>query len=258
MTNIETMADALDRAASGCQAIAQLSGGIDVATAYAIQNRSIARRIERCERPIGVKMGFTSRAKMAQMGVSDMIVGQLTDAMLVEDGAMLDLGRFIHPRVEPELAFLLCKPVSGTVTAIEAQAAIEAVAPAMEIIDSRYLDFRFNLADVIADNASSSGLVIGAWASMQRDLSNLGMVMSFDGRPVQIGSSAAILGNPVRALIAAARLSSAAGIELRAGDIVMAGAATAAETLAPNTAVRLDVQHIGRAEFVTNGKGDNA
>ena len=102
-------------------------------------------------------MGFTSRAKMVQMGVDDMIWGRLTNSMLVEDGGEIDISNYVHPRVEPEIAYLLKAPLSGPLSTAEAWNAVEAVAPAMEIIDSRYENFKFTVEDVVADNSSSSG-----------------------------------------------------------------------------------------------------
>ena len=96
-------------------------------------------------------------------------------------------------------------------------AAVGAIAPAMEIIDSRYQNFKFALPDVIADNSSSSGFVVGDWSRPDQDFSNLGLVMEVNGRPVEIGSTAAILGNPSRSLVAAARLAGAALGRLEAG-----------------------------------------
>lgn len=250
MTDIERYAETVDEAARTATAIPQFNGELSESDAYAVQAASIVRRLARGERRIGMKLGFTSRAKMVQMGVSDLIWGRLTDRMLVEEGASLDLGRFIHPRVEPEIAFLIGKRLSGSVSMMEAQNAIAAVAPAMEIIDSRYMNFKFSLGDVVADNASSSALVIGPWRREAVDIANLGMVMQFDGIPTQIGSSAAILGHPLRAVVAAARLAAAAGEELKEGDILLAGSATNAEALRPGVHVRLDVQYLGAAEFL--------
>lgn len=249
MTNIEDYAQIVDEAARTAIAIDQFNDRFNVTEAYEIQRASIARRLARGERRIGLKLGFTSRAKMVQMGVNDMIWGRLTDAMLVEDGGEIDFTRYVHPRVEPEIAFLIGKPLSGQVSMPQAQAAVEAVAPAMEIIDSRYRNFKFSLSDVVADNASSSSFVIGAWRRANPDIANLGMVMHFDGAAAQIGSSAAILGHPLRALVAAARLSAEAGEELVPGDILLAGAATNAEALRPGVAVRLEVQNLGTVEF---------
>ena len=194
-------------------------------------------------------MGFTSRAKMQQMGLADVIWGRLTDAMQVEEGGNVERSRFVHPRVEPELAFLLKKPLSGNVTGPEALAAVEAIAPALEIIDSRYQDFKFTLPEVIAENASSSGFVIGGWHDPRIDFSNLGLVLSIDGRPVQMGSTAALLGHPLRSLVAAARLSAAAGEPLQAGWIVLAGGATPAEWIRPGQHVSVEMQTLGSAAF---------
>ncbi len=251
MVDIQKLARAVDEAARDARAIAQLSRETDLTEAdgYAVQAASIARRLDRGERRIGVKMGFTSRAKMVQMGIDDMIWGRLTDGMIVEDGDAIALADYVHPRVEPEVAFLLNKPLAAPVTAAEAMAAVEAVAPAIEIIDSRYRDFKFSLADVVADNCSSSGIVVGAWQRADSDPTNLGMVLEFNGRPRQIGSSAAILGDPARSLVAAARLSTAAGEPLEAGWIVMAGGATAAEALSAGDHVRNVVQRLGTASL---------
>jgi len=247
--NISSVAETLDGAAFSAKATPQLGEALSLDEAYAVQAASLQHRYDRGETQIGMKMGFTSRAKMAQMGVDEMIWGRLTDAMLVEEGSEVSINKYVHPRVEPELCFLLSKPLEGKITALEAQSAIEAVAPAIEIIDSRYENFKFSLTDVVADNSSSSGVVIGPWNADLKDYSNLGMILSINGHPKQIGSTAAILGHPVRALVAAARLMAERGETLNAGDIVMAGGATAAVALAPGDVVTLEAQTLGRVGF---------
>src|SRR5579862_8574554 len=204
MADIKTIAAHVDDAARYAKEIPQLADPISLEDAYAIQKLSLARRYDRGEKQVGIKMGFTSRAKMVQMGVHDMIWGRLTDAMIVEDGGATSIAKYVHPRIEPEIAFLLKHDLVGTVTPMQAQAAIEAVAPAVEIIDSRYQAFKFSLTDVVADNSSSSGFVVGPWHRPDLDCANLGIVVSFNGSPVLIGSTAAILGNPIRSLVAAA------------------------------------------------------
>jgi 2-oxo-3-hexenedioate decarboxylase len=255
MVDITALGTLLDDAARNATAVEQISAQhqLSLEDAYSIQKAAIARRLARGERRVGIKMGFTSRAKAAQMGVHDMIWGRLTDSMIVEDGGTIAFMRYVHPRVEPELAFLLKAPLAGLVTEPQALAAVEAIAPAMEIIDSRYQNFKFSLNDVVADNASSSGFVVGPWQRPDLDFSNLGMVLSFNGRPVQIGSSAAILGHPLRSLVAAARMAAAGGEQLEPGAIVMAGGATAAEALSPGLYVETEVQHLGRVAFTVQG-----
>ncbi len=247
MMQHEKLAERVDDAARTAKAIRQLTetDKLDVHQAYEIQSLSLKRRYARGERLVGVKMGLTSRAKMVQVGVDEVIWGRLTDAMRIEEGGSLSRSGYIHPRIEPEIAFLLKAPLAGDVSGAEAMAAVEAVAPAMEIIDSRYRDFKFTLSDVVADNSSSSGFVLGPWARPDQDISNLGMLMEVDGRPVQIGSSAAILGHPIRSLIAAAGLVSRAHGRLESGWIVLAGAATAAHPLAVGQYVRTTIQNLG-------------
>ena len=253
--NIAELAKQVDDAALNASSIEQLSlkNKFDLAQAYSIKEASIARRLGRGESLIGIKMGFTSQAKMIQMGVDDMIWGRLTNTMLLEEGGQLDLGNFIHPRIEPEIAFVLKKPLVGEVTAAQALSAVEAIVPAMEVIDSRYQNFKFSLEDVVADNSSSAGVVMGNWHSPKTDIDNLGMVLEFNGKPVQIGSSAAILGRPIRSLVAAARLAGEANLELQEGWIIMAGAATAAQAITPNTHIATRVEKLGALSIKSNG-----
>jgi 2-oxo-3-hexenedioate decarboxylase len=141
------------------------------------------------------------------------------------------------------------EPLCGQVTPAQALAAVEAIAPALEIIDSRYQDFKFSLPEVIADNASSSGFVIGPWQDPHQDFSNLGLTLSIDGRTVQVGSTAALLGHPLRSLVAAARLAELADEPLQAGWIVMAGGATPAEWIRPGQYVCIEMERFGRTGF---------
>lgn len=246
------LARIVDAAALKGTAIPQLSathGEISVEAAYGVQALSIARRLSRGEHLVGMKMGFTSRAKMIQMGLSDQIWGRLTSGMQLADGGTMHFERFVHPRFEPEVAFLLNKPLSGPVSPVQALAAVEAVAPAMEIIDSRYENFKFSLSDVVADNSSSSGFVLGGWRPPTIDLANLGMICEVDGRPVQIGSTAAILGHPLRSLAAASRIAAQHGFELRPGWVIMAGAATAATYVKPGQHLRVSAEVLGNVDL---------
>lgn len=250
MSTLAEFARILDDAARTATAVPQLTEdhpNLTVEDAYAIQALSMGLRYERGERRVGVKMGLTSRAKMQQVGVSEAV--WLTNAMRLAEGGDLVRARYVHPRAEPEIAYIIGKPLSGDVSPAEALAAVEAVAPAVEIIDSRFRNFKFTLPDVVADNASSSGFILGAWAKPDADVSNTGIVMEVDGRPVQIGSSAAILGNPVRSLVAAARAVAKAGETLEPGDIVLAGGATAAHPLSSGEYVCAWFQDLGSVSF---------
>jgi 2-oxo-3-hexenedioate decarboxylase len=248
---LASIAERLDDAARNATAVDQLPEAIDNLQAYEAQRLSIARRLARGEKRMGIKMGLTSKAKMVQVGVNEMIWGRLTDGMLIADGGVLDMSRFIHPRAEPEIAFLIGKALSGRVTSLEAFGAIDGIAAAIEIIDSRFRNFKFRVTDVIADNSSSSAFVVGPWNAPASDAGNLGMSLEFDGRPVAIGSSAAIMGHPLRSLVAAVDLLSRYGEGLLPGDILLSGASTAAEPLKPNTRVRVRVERLGGCGFTT-------
>jgi 2-oxo-3-hexenedioate decarboxylase len=250
-THIAHIAKALDHAARKAEALAQFSmqTPFSLEEAYQIQRASMQHRYDAGERMIGLKLGFTSRAKMIQMGVDSLIWGWLTDAMLEEDGGLVDLSRFIHPRAEPEVCFLTRKTIDRPLTQLEAIDYLEAVAPAIEIIDSRYQAFKFTLEDVVADNCSSSGLVVGAWSRDFANLANAGVLMRINGRVVQAGSTAAILGHPLRGLVQASQLLAKAEISLPAGSLIMAGAATAAEALSPGAHVSVEIAGFGECGF---------
>jgi 2-oxo-3-hexenedioate decarboxylase len=247
MADVNALAAQLDQAARDRRAIPQLTRetSLDVPTAYAVQRAGIERRRRRGERLAGVKMGFTSRAKMAQMGIDDVIWGLLTDGMLA-DGPV-DASRLIHPRVEPEIAYLIGREVR---TVADVDTAVAGVAVGFEVLDSRYRDFAFTLPDVIADNASAARFGVGAWHP-PCDVSNRGMLLEIDGRTAQAGSSAAILGDPARSLRAAARLALGAGLTLEPGWIVLAGAPTAAVPLPKDAHVRITAAGLGGVEVAT-------
>lgn len=256
MADIAAIAAKLDAAAREARAIPQitgLEGELSLADAYAIQRAAIDHRLARGATLVGVKMGFTSEAKMVQMGLKDQIWGRLTSDMVVANGGALDRTRFIHPRVEPEVAVRLKAPLAGEVTRDAALAAVDAVAAALEIIDSRYENFRFALSDVVADNASSSAFVVGPWLPAHTDIADVAMEMRVDDVVAETGSSAAILGDPIRSLVAAARLAGAAGLVLQPGWTVMLGGATAAAAIGSARAVSLDAGHLGRVGFTIAG-----
>ena len=142
---------------------------LDLQTAYAIQDEVLARKVAPGEKVIGVKLGLTSRAKQQRMNVHAPLTGWLTDAMVMPAGVPVPQPELIHPRAEPELVFVLGAPLEGPgVTSATAMAAVDMVYGGLEIIDSRYRDFRFTLPDVVADNASSAKFVIGPSGVAQR------------------------------------------------------------------------------------------
>lgn len=245
----------LDEAATSCAAVAGPTelASVSLAEAYAVQRAVVGHRLDRGASLAGFKLGFTSIAKMRQMRVHDVIHGQLTEDMRIADGGTVDISALLHPRIEPEVAFLLSAPLGAGAEGVDPLAAVAGVAPAVEVIDSRYAGFSFTLPEVVADNASSAGFAVGAWQPVQGvDLDNLGVLLEVDGRLAQTGSTAAILGHPVRSLAAASRLAAVSGMTLQPGWVILAGAATAAVPLPPGAHVRVCVTGLGTVEVTAS------
>ena len=240
-------ASILHRAARNQTPVPQfsLSEEFDIKTAYEVQKELVQYRREEGFALVGVKMGFTSFAKMKQMGIDDMIIGQLTSDMQLSEGKSLFKGNCCHPRAEPEIAFRLGSNIDEPLNACEVKHYIDGVAPAIEVIDSRYENFSFSLEDVVADNCSSCAFAVGPWCEVPMCLNGLDMIMSFDGLNEREGSSDAILGNPFKALAAATRLAYQHNISLRKGMIVLAGASTAASFINDTSNVSLCVDALG-------------
>ncbi len=251
---LERLAALVDEAAQNAGAISQLSLGHNFTEdeSYEIQRLSINHRLERGEKMVGLKMGFTSEAKMKQMGVHDLIWGRLTDSMQLDAGGTLQMDRFIHPRAEPEVCFLIKKEINKAISYDEAMDYVSAVALAVEIIDSRYENFKFSLEDVVADNCSSAAFVIGEWLPANTPLNHLAVAMNFDGEAVQTGSTHAILGDPIKSLVAAARLAAKYGESIQEGAIVLAGAATPANYLKRNQLIKVEIAGLGEVSFKTS------
>lgn len=247
----ESLAKKLDAAAVSATPIEQLSHSttFSLDEAYEIQRLAIQERVDRGHEVIGLKMGFTSEAKMIQMGVHDMIWGRLTQDMFVENGGELSISQFIHPRAEPEICFRISKDIHGEIALEDLDEYVDGVAAAIEVIDSRFKDFKFSLEDVVADNCSSSALVIGEWQLPSRDIKNLKMTQSFNCETVAEGSSADILGDPWKSLQAATRLAYQFNEPIKEGYVIMAGAATAAVFLKEESDVQADVEKLGSVRF---------
>tara|TARA_B100000900_G_scaffold415248_1_gene444419 strand:+ start:2955 stop:3719 length:765 start_codon:yes stop_codon:yes gene_type:complete len=251
MTTISEKAAILHHSARTQQPTAQFSTTeqYDLESAYKVQHKLVGHRVNEGHKIVGVKMGFTSHAKMKQMGVKDMIIGQLTTDMQLDANTPLITSKCCHPRAEPEIAFRLSKDIGRVLKAQEILEHIDGVASAIEVIDSRYENFKFSLEDVVADNCSSCAFVVGPWCEVPLGLNGLDMIMCFNNTVEARGSSNAILDNPFEAMAAATRLANQHGIGLKKGMIVLAGASTAASFIKETTEVSLEVDGLGKAAF---------
>lgn len=221
--------------------------------AYQVQAAAVDLQLTASNHISGVKLGFTSEAKARQMGVSDVILGVLVSASEVRAGEALDTDRFIHPRVEAEIAFQVRSDITRVSNPREC---VDAVAPALEVIDSRYKDFRFSVEDVVADNTSAAAYTVGPWtpiADLNVDLGDLLVELVIGGDTVAVGVGSDILGNPWEALNAAARLATAHGQRIEAGSVILAGAATQAVPLPATATITARVDGLGEAVLHTTG-----
>ncbi len=228
--------------------LASFDSHLDLETAYAVQDRALELRRARGETVVGVKLGLTARAKQRQMGVDVPIVAWLTDAMVLPAGVAVSLERLIHPRVEPEIAFVMGDRLAGPgVTAARALTAVAAVHGAVEVIDSRYEAFRFTLPDVVADNASAACFAMGPRGRRpdELDLSFEATILEVDGSVVHSAAGAAILGHPAEALAFAANALALRGQVLEPGWIVLAGAMTEAVPITHGSVVHVSYPNLG-------------
>jgi 2-oxo-3-hexenedioate decarboxylase len=226
--------------------------GLDLDLAYAVQEAGVRLLAAAGERPIGFKLGLTSRAKQAQMGVDEPLYGELTDAMVLDVGEPLDTGQLIQPRVEPEIAFLVGADLAGEhVGAAQVLAATAAVAPAIDVLDSRYAGYAFTLPDVVADNASAARLALGGVrrAVDGIDLRLVGCVLEQGGRVRATAAGAAALGHPAAAVAWLVRALHRRGRGLHAGDVVLSGGLTEAVTVAPGDVVVAHLDRLGTVEL---------
>lgn len=220
--------------------------------AYSLQEKLIQRREQDGSKRIGYKLGLTSKAKQQMMGVHEAIYGILTDDMLALEWEQMNYHELIHPKAEPEIAFFIGEDLQGTnVTGEDVLNITSYVAPAIEIIDSRYLNFKFTLADVIADNCSSSKFLIGSkWVSPKKlDLGNLGMVMSKNGEIAQVGASAAVLGHPATSVAWAVNKLGEVGKGIKKGDIILSGAISEAISFGPKDTIHVQFSELGSVSF---------
>ncbi|GCE44662.1 fumarylacetoacetate hydrolase family protein [Rhodococcus sp. USK10] len=222
--------------------------GLTLPVAYEAQDIALAARKARGEIVTGIKLGLTSRAKQRQMGVDAPSVAWLTDVMALPAGDPVPRNRLIHPRAEPEIAFVMGRRLAGPgVTAAQALAAVDHVFGAIEIIDSRYAGFKFTLEDAVADNNSSGVYVTGPVLRRPEDL-DLALeacLLEIDGQIVDTATGAAVQGHPAEALAFAANTLAERGHAIEAGWVVLTGGMTDAVAVEPGARVAAHFTSLG-------------
>lgn len=218
--------------------------------AYAIAERGMQLRMDRGERVVGAKLGFTSAAMQEALGVDSPNFGWLTDPMIVSDGRV-SLAELIHPKAEPEIAFVLGEDISGPgVSAEQVLSATAYVVPIIEVVDSRFTDFRFRALDNTADNSSAGKVVLGTRATRPVfDLSRVGVVVTVNGRLLYTSSGAAAYGHPAASVAWLVRRLARSGRGLAAGQLVISGGLTGPIELDPGTHVVIEIDRLGSASM---------
>ncbi|MGB3770455.1 MAG: 2-keto-4-pentenoate hydratase [Rhodococcus sp. (in: high G+C Gram-positive bacteria)] len=237
-------------------AAARPDAGIDFA--YRVQRSQVQEWVDAGDAVKGHKVGLASLAMQRQMGVDQPDFGHLTASMFHLEHTPIPAGVFIQPRIEPEMAFVLGRPLTGPgVTVADAVRAVDCVLPALEIVDSRITDWRIGIVDTIADNASSGGVVLGSRPTRLDavDLRLAGCTLHIDGTLVATGAGGAVLGSPINALVWLANTVGPLGVTLEPGHVVLPGSMTRAYPVTPGRSIIANIGGLGSVTAVMGGKG---
>ncbi|GAB2975288.1 2-keto-4-pentenoate hydratase [Amycolatopsis acidiphila] len=224
-----------------------------VADAYRIQQEQVREWVAGGDVVKGHKVGLASRAMQEQMGVDQPDYGHLLAGMFHLEHQPIDAGSFLQPRIEPEIAFVLGRRLTGPgVTVADAIRAVDFVVPALEIVASRITDWKISIVDTIADNASSGGVVLGSkpTALSDVDLRLVGCTLQLGGELVATGAGAAVLGSPINALVWLANTIGPLGIDLEPGHVVLPGSMTRAYPVRAGDTVVADMGALGTVTAV--------
>ena len=250
-SSIGRVADALWQAERERSPIDPVTGtwpGLTIEDAYAIQTHNVDRRVAAGAVVRGRRIGLTSRASQDLFGVREPNFGALLDDMFVDEADEIAPDSLVAPRVAANLAFVMAADLAGpAVTTVQALTAVAGVLPAIEVVDSRIADWRIQLIDTIADNASTGRVVLGARLVPvdALDLRLIGVLLHRNGTPIDSGAGAANLGNPARCVAWLANKLGSLDGGLRKGDVVLAGALHRMVPVRPGDVFQARFAHLG-------------
>jgi 2-keto-4-pentenoate hydratase len=221
---------------------------MDLEDAYAVQLAQVDVWKLAGRKIVGHKVGLTSVQVQKQLGVNQPDFGHLFDDMFHLSGEEIPVGTYLQPRVEPEIAFVLKKQLMGPgLTVADAIGAVDYVVASLEIVASRIANWKITLADTVADNASSGGVVLGTRPIKvdAADLRTLGAVLYKNGKIVHSGAGAAVLGSPISSLVWLANTLGRLGTPLEAGSVILPGAITPMVVAEPGDVITADFNILG-------------
>ena len=226
-----------------CAPVRDLIGATDGAAAYAVQLQLTQSRVAAGARAVGRKIGLTSAAVQAQLGVDQPDFGVLFEDMRVAEGTCVSMDRLLQPKVEAEIAFVLGADLEGDLSPATVRAAVDHAVVALEIVDSRIDGWDISFSDTVADNASSGLFVLGDQRLTLAEFEPLDtrVTLYVDGLAASTGTGAACLGDPLRALTWLAATARDLGDPLRAGQLVLSGALGPMVPVRPGTQVRAEL-----------------
>ena len=234
-TQISELASRLIKAEDTCQQIglpSELHPDMGMDDAYAVQKAILGHKLARGRKVLGWKIGLTSRAMQQALNIDIPDSGVLFDDMAFENDCIVPAGRFIQPRVEAEIAFVMKSPLTGdNITRQDVIEATDYVAPSLEILDTRVLRVSADtgnsrtVLDTISDNAANAGIVLGDKTHdvSAFDLRWVGAIVSRDGEVEETGLGAGVLNDPVAGIVWLTRRMSQYGQDIRAGDVILSG-----------------------------------
>ncbi|MEX2416573.1 MAG: 2-keto-4-pentenoate hydratase [Paenibacillaceae bacterium] len=256
--NVQQLSNELAFARESGQGIAPLTEkypNLSIHEAYQVQLETVSKELGLGKIITGKKIGLTSRAMQQLLGVHEPDYGHLFNDMVVENGGSISMDSVLKPKVEAEIAFILKKDLAGpNVTVLDVLRATEYVLPALEIVDSRIANWKIKLPDTIADNASSGLYVLGGRPTRvdQIDLTQIGMVLSKNGELVNTGVGAAVMGHPANCVAWLANKLSSFDIRLKAGEVILSGALSAAVDANRGDSFTARFAHIGQVSVHFN------
>ncbi|WP_264740799.1 2-keto-4-pentenoate hydratase [Cytobacillus firmus] len=256
MLDYRALADSLSKAEKQKKAISCLSDKFEqfnMEMGYKVQQELVKSKIESGHRVTAYKMGLTSQAKMKQMKVNSPIYGYIFDYMKVPNKGQIQMEDFIHPKVEAEIAFILGEDIEGSnVTGEQVLGKTQWILPALEIIDSRYENFRFQLPDVVADNTSASRVIFGShlYQPQDFDVDLISVSMTINGEIIENGVSSAVLGNPANSVaLLANMLYEVKKEKIKKGSIILTGGITEAAQFKKGDHVITEYDGMGEVSF---------